>query len=124
MAKRRTEQEIDIRELVAAEQELANLKAQEEFETQGYVPVSFKEDPIGWVLHASDRRVKVPVKKKTYLLLMLLGAFGAHRFYGKQWFTAVLYLATCWSGFSIAMTLIDFLQIIPMKADENGIIMV
>ena len=29
-------------------------------------------------------------------------------------------LATCWSGFSAAMTLLDAIIVIPMKPDENG----
>ena len=35
----------------------------------------------------------------------------------------VLYLATCWSGFSIAMTLVDAIIAVPMKPDENGLIL-
>ena len=37
--------------------------------------------------------------------------------------TGVLYLATCWSGFSIAMTLVDAIIAVPMKPDENGLIL-
>ena len=67
-----------------------------------------------------DAREKQLVSKKKYMLLMLLGIFGAHRFYARQWITAVLYLATCWCGFSVAMTIIDVLAVIPMQPDENG----
>ena len=67
-----------------------------------------------------DAREKQLVSKKKYMLLMLLGAFGAHRFYARQYPTAILYLATCWFGFSIAMTVIDVLAVIPMQPDENG----
>ncbi|MBM6717184.1 TM2 domain-containing protein [Gemmiger formicilis] len=48
--------------------------------------------------------------------------FGAHRFYAKQWITAVVYLLTCWTGFSFAMTLIDVMVVVPMKTDEKGIL--
>lgn len=34
----------------------------------------------------------------------------------------LLYLVTCWSGLSIAMTMIDAMIAVPMKPDENGII--
>lgn len=44
------------------------------------------------------------------------------RFYAKQWKMGLLYLVTCWSGFSIAMTMIDAMIAVPMKPDENGII--
>lgn len=40
----------------------------------------------------------------------------------KQWKMGLLYLVTCWSGFSIAMTMIDAMIAVPMKPDENGII--
>ena len=32
----------------------------------------------------------------------------------------LLYLATFWSGFSAAMTIVDFIIAVPMKPDENG----
>ena len=67
-----------------------------------------------------DAREKQLVSKKKYMLLMLLGAFGAHRFYARQYPTALFYLATCWLGISVAMTVIDVLAVIPMKPDENG----
>ena len=50
-------------------------------------------------------RAKVPVNRKAYLRWCLLGVFGAQRFYAKQWKMGLLYLVTCWSGFSIAMTM-------------------
>ena len=71
-------------------------------------------------LERREARPKVQVKRKKYMLLMLLGMFGAHRFYAKQYPMALLYLATCWCGFSIAMTFIDLLIVIPMQPDENG----
>lgn len=67
-------------------------------------------------------RPKVPVNRKMYLRWCILGVFGAQRFYAKQWGLGLLYLATCWSGFSIAMTIIDAMVAVPMKPDENGTI--
>ena len=71
-----------------------------------------------------DRREakdKVSVRKKTYLLLALFTGFlGGHRFYSRKWVTAFLYLATCWCGFSFAMTIVDLMIVIPMQPDENG----
>ena len=73
---------------------------------------------IDCAVTAHANRAKVPVNRKAYLRWCLLGVFGAQRFYAKQWKMGLLYLVTCWSGFSIAMTMIDA----PMKPDENGII--
>lgn len=85
-------------------------------------PISFQEDKIGWLLSYKERRVKQPIRKKTYMRLMLLGIFGGHRFYAKQWTTAVIYLLLCWTGLSIANTIVDLLVVIPMQPDEDGII--
>ena len=52
--------------------------------------------------------------------LCILGAFGAHQFYAKRPVLGLLYLATFWSGFSAAMTIVDFIIAVPMKPDENG----
>ena len=81
----------------------------------------------GWLWNFIDRtltwrenREKHCVNRKTYLLWCLLGVFGAHRFYEKRPIQGLVYLATCWSGFSAAMTLLDAIIVIPMKPDENG----
>ena len=83
----------------------------------------------GPIWHAIDaffnvraNRVRQKVSRKTYLRLCILGIFGAHRFYAKQWVTGIFYLVTCWTGISIAMTIIDAITVIPMKPDENGMI--
>lgn len=88
-----------------------------------------EEEKHGVIWHMIDNlvtreseRVKQPVKKKTYLWLCLLGIFGAHRFYSKRWVLGLIYLLTFWSGWSLAMTIVDVLIIAPMKADENGIV--
>lgn len=63
------------------------------------------------------------VKKKTYILLAIFtGIIGGHRFYCKQYISAIIYLCTCWLGVSFAMTLMDLLYIIPKKADEDGMV--
>ena len=68
-----------------------------------------------------DNRLKVSVKKKTYIWLgVLLGWMGAHRFYSKQYVLGLLYLIFFWSGVPIAMTIIDLMVIIPMQPDEEG----
>jgi len=71
-----------------------------------------------------DRREeaeKVCVNKKKYVwTALLLGWAGGHRFYQKQYLLGILYLAVCWSGYSVAMSIIDLLIIFPKTPDENG----
>ncbi len=72
-----------------------------------------------------DRRSKVQVKKKTYIwVAVLLGWAGGHRFMCHQYISATLYLLLCWTGFPMAMTIIDILEVVPMKADEDGKIII
>lgn len=68
-----------------------------------------------------EARELKPVSKKKYLLLAAFtGWMGGHRFYVRQFPTAILYLALFWTGFPFAMTLIDLMIAIPKEADENG----
>lgn len=63
------------------------------------------------------------VKKRTYILLALFtGLLGGHRFYTRQYISAVIYLLTCWIGVSFAMTLMDLLYILPKPADDEGMV--
>jgi len=71
----------------------------------------------------AKEKVKVN-KKKDILLCIFLGWAGGHRFYQKQYLLGFLYLAVCWSGYSVAMSIIDLLIIFPMKPDENGDILI
>lgn len=101
---------------------------QELEETKQQYGVTDEPKPEGRVSRAVsgffDRREakdKVSIRKKTYLLLALFtGIVGGHRFYARKWVTAILYLATCWCGFSVAMTIVDLMITIPMQPDENG----
>ena len=71
-----------------------------------------------------ENEAKVTVSKKKYIwMAILLGWAGGHRFYVKQWKIGLVYLLTCWGGFSVAHTLVDLLIVVPMKPDENGNIM-
>ena len=61
------------------------------------------------------------VSRKKYLIIALLtGWMGGHRFYARQYPSAVLYLLLFWPGFPFAMTLIDLMIAIPKEPDENG----
>lgn len=119
MSKNPKKERVSPEEYFALQQELEETKRK-----YGIVDEPKKEGRISRAISAffdrRDAREKHLISKKKYMLLMLLGAFGAHRFYARQYPTAILYLATCWFGFSIAMTVIDVLAVIPMQPDENG----
>ena len=104
-------------DIIAAQRELNELKEQ----------YGLQEEEKGLkkaISNFFDKReamAEVPINKKKYVwLAVLLGWMGAHRFYTKQYTTAVLYLLTCWTGYSIAMTVIDLMIVLPKKPDENG----
>lgn len=106
-----------VSDIMLAERELNELKEQYgmQEEEKGV------KRAISSFFDRKEAQSQIPLKKKTYIwLAVLLGWVGAHRFYSKQYVTAVLYLLTCWSGFSIAMTVVDLMFVIPKKADENG----
>lgn len=67
-----------------------------------------------------SREPSIVVRKKYLLLALFTGWMGGHRFYAKQYPTAILYLLFFWSGFPIAMTLIDLMVAIPKEADAEG----
>ena len=75
------------------------------------------------LLDKREERIKVPVNKKKYIRLCLLGIFGVHRFYAKQYFVGVVYLLLFWTGISLSMTFVDWMIVAPMQPDENGMIL-
>ena len=119
-AKRKAEEMKILEEMAYAQAELNELKKEYgmDDEEKGLKKL------ISKLLNKREAREKVLVSKKKYLRLCLLGIFGAHRFYAKQYPTAILYLLLFWSGISISMTLIDWMIVVPMEADENGMILI
>lgn len=113
------EKQVTLEEYLAAKSEL------EELEKKYGLAEERKEGPISRAIsNFFDRRdarelVKVN-KKKDIWLCVLLGWAGAHRFYQKQYLLGFLYLAVCWSGYSVAMSIIDLLIIFPKQPDEDG----
>lgn len=91
-----------------------------------------QEKPLTWWQKLGDRyfgwqehREKHLVNRKKYLILtILLGWAGIHRFYEKRWKMGLVYLVLCWTGFPVAMAVVDFLIALPMKADEDGLILI
>ena len=60
-------------------------------------------------------------KKKTYLWLMLFTGFvGGHRYYQGRWKLGLLYTLFCWTGVPLAICVTDFMEVYPIKADEEG----
>lgn len=115
----------NMEELLAAEAELKYLREKYGIET----PEKEKEGKISRMIsnffERRDMRQKVLVNRKKFLwLLLFTGWAGGHRFYARHYKVAIFYLLTCWSGMSIAMSIIDFLQFVPYPVDENGNIMV
>lgn len=105
--------------------------ADAEFERQAAALAAGQEDEVygfwGKVYKLQQKYEKrIPhatVKKKTYLiLLVLLGWMGGHRYYEHRWVLGAIYTAFCWTGIPFAMCVIDAMIVIPKKADENGMI--
>lgn len=106
-----------VSDIMLAERELNELKEQYGLQEEEH---GIKR-AISNFFDRKDAQSQIPLKKKTYIwLAVLLGWMGAHRFYSKQYMTAVLYLLLCWSGFSFAMTVVDLMIALPKKPDENG----
>ena len=118
-SQKQVEREATIEEYMRAKAELDELQEKYNIEPER------KEGPISRAItnffDRRDARQQVKVnKKKDLLLCIFLGWAGAHRFYQKQYLLGILYLAVCWSGYSVAMSLIDLLIIFPKTPDENG----
>lgn len=115
------EKDVNIDEYIALQMELAELKRQngEEVEQKGIARM------ISRFFERQDARDKVRIRKKTLLwLTFLLGWCGGHRFVLRQPGLGTLYLCTCWTGFSLSMSIVDWLQYVVMKPDEDGYILV
>ena len=110
-------EEVTMEEYLAAKSELDAVR-----EEYGIQP---KEGRISRAVsnffNKRDAKELRKVNRKKYLLLALFtGWMGGHRFYARQWVVAVLYLALFWTGFPLAMTIIDLLAAIPREADKDG----
>ena len=118
-AKRKQEERKILEEMAYAQAELNQLKQEHGIEDEkGLTKL------ISKFLNKREAREKVLVSKKKYIRLCLLGMFGAHRFYSKQYFLGTVYLLLFWTGISFSMTIIDWMIVAPMEADENGMILI
>lgn len=110
-------QEVTMEEYLAAKAELDAVR-----EEYGVKPREGRiSRAISEFFNKRDVREQQKVNRKKYLLLALFtGWMGGHRFYARQWVVAVLYLVLFWTGFPLAMTIIDLLAAIPREADKDG----
>lgn len=78
--------------------------------------------PIWRMLAALDRsKGSHRFHKKTYLWLMLVtGWLGGHRYYQGRWKLGLLYTLFCWTGIPLALCVTDFMEVFPIKADDDG----
>lgn len=77
-----------------------------------------------WNRFVPERTAHVFNKKKYLILLLLTGWIGGHRYYERRWKLGMLYTAFFWTGIPVAMSLVDAMIVIPVRADENGSITV
>ena len=70
-----------------------------------------------------DREKHLISKKKYILMTVLTGWFGGHRFYAKRFYLGAIYLVFFWTFIPVMMSVLDIVEVIPMKADENGCIL-
>ena len=113
------QEDIDIKEMIALEQELHDLKVAQGIETEGKVSKKISR----FLEKREAAKESHPVNRKKYIwLAVLTGWFGGHRFYAKRYGVALLYLLLFWTGFPLAMAIIDVLIAIPKLPDENGMI--
>ncbi len=98
------------------EYQAAQLKAGVEEKTYGVWGVIWR-----FLQRLDDRKGHYCFVKRTYLILMLFtGWMGGHRYYQGRWKLGLLYTAFCWTGIPLALCITDFMEAMPVKADENG----
>mgnify|MGYP003300160146 CR=1 FL=1 len=79
-----------------------------------------------WKLTGKGKeREKHLVNKKKYIWLTILtGWMGGHRFYAKRYYLGAIYLVFFWTIIPFSMAALDILEVIPIKSDENGCILI
>lgn len=102
----------------------ADFAMQEAMEEAGMEAKTYGIWGVIWKISRRFEREKRQVKKETYIwLLILTGWIGGHRFYTRRYYLGALYLIFCWTFIPVMMTFIDLMEVIPIKKDENGYIM-
>lgn len=103
----------------------ADFELQEAMEDAGMEAKTYGIWGFFWrIRQRFPEREKQLVKKKTYIwLTVLTGWLGGHRFYAKRYVLGTIYLAFFWTMIPVMMSLIDLMEVIPIKADDNGCVM-
>lgn len=116
---KRNQEYVDPKEMLALEEELAQLKQQHGIQDKQ----TWWKKVGDWLAKRSDN-ARRHVSRRTYIKLALTcGWFcGAHRFYAGQKLLGTLYLLFCWTGIPFAMTLVDLMIALPMQPDQSGMI--
>ena len=112
-------QSVSLSHMMELEMQLDRLRKENGIEVQP--PLWIK---IGDWLVAHSRQPR-PVDRKKYIRLALSCGWlcGAHRFYSGHKCQGIIYLLLSWTGFSLAMTLVDVLLVmLKYQPDENGMI--
>lgn len=100
------------------ERQAAQYTAGQEETTYGIFKYIYKLNQ--WI----DRHKKPHTfKKKVYLWLMLFtGWIGGHRWYQGRYVLAAFMTLFFWTGIPAILCVTDFMEVFPLKPDENGMI--
>ena len=112
--------EVSLRRMFELEMELDRLRKENGIEEKAPLWVRAGD----WLV--SHLREPRKVSRKKYLALAIGCGWlcGAHQFYAGHKLYGILYLLFCWTGISLAMTLIDVLLILlRYEPDENGMVL-
>jgi len=111
----------DYAEFIAAEEELKQLRIEHGIKDPNEGKLSHR---VSSFFERQANREPVAVSKKKYIwLAVLTGWMGGHRFYCKHYKVGLTYLLLFWMGIGLYHSIIDVMQVIPMEADENGMIL-
>lgn len=122
-AKINTDEKITVKDYVLASMALEDAKMEagiEDEETyKGFFGMLKRYQD--WKEHRTRHKVN---KKKYLLLLVLLGWMGGHRYYEKRYILGAVYTLFFWTCLPLCSCLVDAMIAIPIKADENGDILI
>ena len=110
-----------LNDFIDAEAELQELK--EKYHIEDNKKESFwRKLGDTYVARKEDRKSVIVPKAKYCLIALFLGWLGVHQFMIGRKITGILYLATCWTGISFALSVLDIFHAVFLKVDENNCI--
>lgn len=112
------QEKISIENFVALEEELYQLRQEHHIEVPKNKVLLFFDQ----IIRRSTSSKRLVYKKKYLLFAIFTGWFGGQYFYIKRYKTAFCYLLLFWTGFPIAMTIIDLLAVSPLPSNEEGMV--